>query len=289
MLLLVDGNNLWMRAFHATRHEAMTVGEESTASLVVFANTLLRHIREERPDRVAVCWDGGKSAYRLRLLPSYKANRTAGTSDRAKRERKLIKEFLSLAGVFHVERPGVEADDLIARYWHDAEEDVVLVSEDKDFLQLVGPTPQDHTCTVLRSTGERWDLVKLVEAGGVMPQNIPSVMALTGDASDNVIGVPGIGPVRAVQILSEAGWSLEAVEHPDVRQRLSQVLLNRVLVNLRLPLPGLNLPSPPPFEPTDRVSALYDGLLGFLEQYQLKGLIARALSGTLWVDGSRDD
>lgn len=289
MLLLVDGNNLWMRAWHATRHEAMTAGDESTASLVVFTNTLLRHIREEKPDRVAVCWDGGKSVYRTRLLPSYKANRTAGTSDRAKRERRLVKEFLSLAGVFHVERPGVEADDLIAKYWHDAEEDVVLVSEDKDFLQLVGVTPQGHDCTVLRSTGERWDVSQVVTKMGAAPMALPYVMALTGDDSDNVPGVPGIGPKTAVQLLGQSGWIFDAIDHPEVRQRAPQVKLSYVLVNLRLPLPGLELPAPPLFAPTVRDSALYDELLSFLEQYRMKGLIARALSGTLWVDGSPDD
>jgi len=289
VLLLVDANNLFLRAWHATRHEAMTVGEESTASLVVFTNTLLRHIREEKPDRVAVCWDGGGSAYRSRLLPSYKANRFAGTSDRAKRERKLIKEFLSLAGVFHVERPGVEADDLIAKYWHDAEEDVVLVSEDKDFLQLVGPNPQGHECVVLRSTGERWAPDDVYDKMDAFPLELPYVMALTGDVSDNVPGVPGIGPKKAVQLLREAGWWLGAIEHPDVRQMAPQVLLNHVLVNLRLPLPGLELPAPPPFTPTTRGSALYDGLLDFMERYRLKGLLARAVSGTLWVDGSEGD
>lgn len=250
-----------MRSWHATRTEAMTAGEDSTATMVVFTNILLRHIREEKPDRVVVCWDGGGSDYRLRLLPSYKGTRTKHLSMRTSRERMMIKQFLSLAGVFSVERTGVEADDLIAKYWHDAEDDVVIVSEDKDFLQLVGPNPQGRECTVLRSTGERWDLVKLVEVGGVMPQNIPSVMALTGDTSDNVIGVPGIGPVKAVKLLKEAGWSLEAIEDPKVREMLPQVFLNRILVNLRLPLPGLELAMPPLFEPTTRESALFDGLL----------------------------
>lgn len=188
-----------------------------------------------------------------------------------------------------MERPGVEADDLIAKYWHDAEEDILLVSEDKDFLQLVGYNPRVYPCSVLRSTGERWGAEEVAKKLGVTPQCLPYVMALTGDTSDNVPGVPGIGPVKAVQLLKEAGWLLEAIEHPDVRQMASQVKRNYVLVNLRLPLPGLELPVPPAFEPTTRDSALYDGLLSFLEQYQLKGLIARTLSGTLWVDGSADD
>lgn len=293
MILLVDGNNIWMRARFATQHEAMTAEGESTAALVVFTNILTRHIREEQPNRVAVCWDGGGSDYRTRILPSYKANRKEKSeATRGTRERLLVKEFLSLANVFHVERPGVEADDLIAKYWYDALEDVVIVSEDKDFLQLAGPVPRwpvemAGTCEILRSTGERWDLERVLAKMGALPKDIPSVMALTGDDSDNVIGAPGIGPVRAVQLLSEAGWDLRAIEDPRVREMLPLVLTNRVLVNLRLPLPGLELPAPPYFAPTRSGSALYPELMAFLERYQLKGLTARLLTATLWNDDSR--
>lgn len=288
MLLLLDGNNLFMRAWFATQHEAMTADGESTAALVVFTNTLTRHLREERPDRVVVCWDGGGSNYRLRLSPSYKANRREKTEDsRVSRERRLVKGFLSLANIFHVERPGVEADDLIAKYWHDADEDVVIVSEDKDFLMLVGATRRYGTCEVLRSTGERWNADKVREKTGAWPLELPSVMALTGDTSDNVIGVPGIGPVKAVQLLQDADWDLRAIEDPRVREMLPQVLTNRVLVNLRLPLPGLELPPPPPFVPTRLNSVLCPDLSAFLERYQLKGLTARLHTATLWDDDSR--
>lgn len=278
-----------MRAWFATQHEAMTADGESTAAMVVFTNTLTRHLREERPDKVVVCWDGGGSDYRTRLLPSYKANRKEKhEGGRVARERQQVKEFLSLANVFHVERPGVEADDLIAKYWHDAEESVVIVSEDKDFLQLAGATPRAYGCEIVRSTGERWNEARVKEKSGAWPRDIPSVMALTGDTSDNVIGVPGIGPVRAVQLLEEAGWDLQAIEDPRVREMLPQVLTNRVLVNLRLPIPGLQLPTPPYFAPTRSTSALYPELVTFLDRYQLKGLTARLLTATLWDDNSRN-
>lgn len=288
MLLLVDANNLFMRAWFATQHEAMTADGESTAAMVVFTNTLTRHIREERPERVVVCWDGGGSDYRTRLLPSYKANRKEkAEGSRVSRERQVIKEFLSLANIFHVERPGVEADDLIAKYWHDSDEDVVIVSEDKDFLQLAGRTSRRHHCVVLRSTGERWGGSQVYNKFSAHPQDLPSIMALTGDISDNVIGVPGIGPVKAVQLLSEAGWDLRAIEDPRVREMLPQVLTNRVLVNLRLPMPGLELSTPPYFAPTRNNSVLHPELVAFLDRYQLKGLTARLLTATLWDDDSR--
>jgi DNA polymerase-1 len=282
VLLLIDGNNLYMRSYYATLHDSMTADGESTAALVVFANTLTRHIREEQPDRVVVCWDGGGSDYRLRILPSYKANRLQKASE-VRTGRDQVKEFLSLAGVFQVERTGFEADDLIAKYWHDAEEEIVLVSEDKDFLQIAGPNPNLYPCEILRSTGERWNEARVHERLGAWPSEVPSVMALTGDDSDNVPGVPGIGPKKAVQLLSEAGWSLEAIDHPDVAQMLSQVLRNRVLVNLRMPVPGLILPPPPPFHPTSSASALYADFVEYLSRYHLKGLLSRLYSGTLWT------
>ncbi len=282
-LLLVDGNNLFARAWHATRNEAMTADGESTAALVVFTNILLRHIREEEPDRVVVCWDGGGSRYRSNLLPSYKANRRTATSMRTSRERLLVKEFLSLAGVFHSERPGVEADDLIAKYWYEAEEKIVLVSEDKDFLQLVGWNPRGYDCEVLRSTGERWNRFTVQDKFGIPPEWMTTWMALVGDTSDNIPGVPGIGPVRATQLVQEARGDLESIEDEKVRENLPQARLSRVLVNLRLPLPGLDAPPPPLFHPTSRDSSLYDGLIAFLGRYELKQLLARTMSGTLWM------
>jgi len=282
-LLLVDANNLFARAWHATRTEAMTADGESTAALVVFTNILLRHIREEQPDRVAVCWDGGGSHYRSNLLPTYKAHRRTATSMRSSRERFLVKEFLSLAGVFHTERPGVEADDLIAKYWHDAEEKIVLVSEDKDFLQLAVWNPNGYDCEVLRSTGERWNRFTVQDKYGIPPEWLPTWMALVGDTSDNIPGVPGIGPVKATQLVREARGDLESIEDPKVRENLPQARLSRVLVNLRLPLPGLEVPPPPRFHPTSRDSSTYDGLIEFLERYELKQLLARTLTGTLWM------
>lgn len=283
MLLLIDGSNLWARAWYATRNESMTADGESTAALVVFANTLSRHIREEKPDRVVVCWDGGGSAYRLRLLPSYKANRRAKHSA-LRTGRDQVHEFLALAGVAQVERSGVEADDLISRYWYDAEEKIVLVSEDKDFLQLASWNPQGYDCEVLRSTGERWNRFTVQEKLGASPEHLPLVMALTGDDSDNILGVPGIGPKKAVALLEEAGWTLESIEHPAVAQMLPQVLLNRVLVNLRVPIPGLLIPPPPPFRPTGSHSSVYAEFVGFLERYRLKGLLSRLYNGSLWTE-----
>jgi DNA polymerase-1 len=281
MILLVDANNLYARAWYATRNEAMTADGESTAAMVVFVNTLVRIIRTRRPDRVAVCWDGGSSVYRTRLLPSYKANRMAKISE-MRTGRDQVHEFLALAEMFQVERSGVEADDLIAKYWYDADEEVMVFSDDKDFLMLAGTNPQGHLCRVHRAQGAPWTDQMVFDHTGAWPKDLPDVMALTGDVSDNILGVSGIGPKKAVALLEESGWSLEAIERPEVQERLSQVLLNRVLVNLRLPLPGLLLPTPPAFKPTGAGSVLYVDLVDFMTRYELGALLTKLYTGTLW-------
>lgn len=287
MLMLVDGNNLFMRAHFATGREHMSAAGESTAALTVFANSLSRHVRQERPDRLAVCWDGGGSDYRHRLLASYKGNRTAQVDDAVRTTRDQVREFLALAGIFQVTRQGFEADDLIGRYWYDAGQDVLVLSNDKDFLQLAGPTPQGRACTILRlSSGgvpdERWDAARVYEHTGVAPRDIPSWMALTGDQGDNVPGVPGIGPKKALALLQEAGWDLGAVEDPAVAQHRQQAALSRLLVDLRLPVPGLVLAPPPPLRPTAPYSALFGPFVQFLDHYELKQIKNRLETGTLW-------
>lgn len=293
MLMVIDGNNLFVRAYHATDRQHLTANGESTAALTAFTGGLTRILREHRPDRLVFCWDGGGSAYRTRLLPDYKGNRNGSPkhSEVYRQYMKQTRQFLALSNIHQCSRPGFEADDLVARYWFDAEEEVLIVSNDKDFFQLTGPNPQGHECRILRiSSGgvpnELWDAKRVEQHTKVPPVHIPSWMALTGDDSDNVPGVHGIGPVRAAALLRAAGWVLDAVEDPSVRQARSQVLKNRLLVNLRLPVPDLELPPVPPFEPTGSHSALFISFEDFLKRYSMQGMLGRLYRGELWADAA---
>lgn len=289
MLLLIDANNLFMRAHFATAREHMSAGGENTAALVVFAEGIVRHIRTERPDRVAVCWDGGRSDYRAGLLPSYKSSRAAEQPQDVRTQRDQVREFLAVAGIHQIVRPGFEADDLVSRYWYDAEEPVVIVSNDKDFFQLAGANPQGHPTEIVRLSGggapnERWNARKVREHTGVPPRHIPSWMAITGDPGDDVPGVQGIGPKKALQALQGAGWVLESIEDPAIRQAHAQVVLSRLLVNLRLPVPGLVLPRPPKCSPTTVGSAMYGDFVRFLQQYRMARMLSRLSTGRLWEE-----
>lgn len=293
--LVIDANNILVRSMKATEGRvSLSSHGVPTAALLVFINTLSRYIREIEPDRVAACWDGGRSTYRLSIDPDYKAARSERTEEPDTGAFALAKEFLSLANIHHVERPGVEADDLIAGYWRMRSEvdPFFILSGDKDFLQLL-----DDNTFQIRPGGihaspetERWDAARVREAMGCTPEQIPLVMALTGDSGDGVLGVPGFGTKTAVKALVAHEWSLgrllmtaDPKWAPKVAGRQDQVVKAKRLVDLREPGPDILLPPPPLFEPTYPDKTMFSALLHFLTKYELASVETRVINGTLWT------
>jgi DNA polymerase-1 len=250
--LYVDANNLAMRAVHASQGHALSSGGVPTGALMIFANTLCKIIAEETPAYVGVAWDG-QSKYRRGLLPSYKANRKAPPVDAAEKDDAflLMWGFLDAAGIPSFRHSDYEADDLIASWWHNAygvgEDAIVIASGDKDFFQLTGENPAGMKTTVRRfgpaiDPADYWDDERVATELGFENYHWPLVTALTGDVSDNVIGVPGIGPKRAVKLLARNDWDLgKALE--EIPEHRETVLRNLKLVDLRTaPLATLELP-----------------------------------------------
>jgi DNA polymerase-1 len=289
-LLLIDGNNLLIRAVEATRRSAMNSDDGTdTSALVVFIKTASRYIREEKPYRVMVFWDSGPD-WRKNLYRDYKAQRPQVTDEYRSVTRRLIREFLSLARVPWSYLPGYEADDLIAAHWRYAREPVVILSSDKDFAQLLGQTPTGYPCTQIRISSyntptDRWDEQKVCEHYGCTPEQRPLVMSLVGDAADNIPGVKGIGEVKAIKHLSAAGWDLAAVEHPPIAMArdLGEIARWRMLVDLR-DVPYEMIPTGPgPFMPvTPGPDAAWQTLWKWLDDLQLRDIQRRLLAGELW-------
>lgn len=290
-LLLVDGNNLLMRSIHAMGRSGLTSSDGvPTGPLLGFINTLSKHVVEEKPDRLVVCWDGGRSEYRVALDPEYKAHRLAMEPDAEEHKRgsfALAKEFCTLAGIHHVERTGVEADDVIAYYWRRAEpgDKVVILSSDKDFLQLVR---EDRVEQVrLSSAGtptDRWTWERVVTEMGCAPEDLASAMALAGDTSDNVPGVPRFGMKTAVKTLAAQNWSLGDLvrDHPRVAPYAERVEKNLALVDLTRQLAGLELPALPLFDPTRPGKAMFPHLVTFLRRYQMNTVLVRISESSMW-------
>jgi DNA polymerase-1 len=293
--LLIDGNNILFRAVEATRNAAMRSADgTSTSALVVTVKTIARYVRQYQPYRVAVLWDPPGSTvpnWRKVLYPAYKANRPAASDNYRTDTRILVSTFLTLAGLPQLSVPGQEADDLIAAYWRRDPGKVVILSNDKDLLQLVGPTPLGGFCHQVRVSSadtptDFWSLEHVESHFGCTPAQLPYVLALAGDQSDNIPGVPNIGPKFAVKHMAAAGWVLDAVTHQGIKDHREQVDLYLQLVDLRRPPADAamqSLPTLAAFRPTGPApDDAWRGLWEFLDTFQLRQFQRQLLAGELW-------
>lgn len=286
-VLLVDGNNLAVRAIKAAERAGMSADGISTGPILVFINTLSRYVRELEPDRMVVCWDAGPSARRMALYPEYKAHRPQRDAEEDEERRttfSVIKEFLTLSGIHHVAQRGYEADDVIAGYWAAHRHDrVVILSNDKDFFQLLEPPTEQIRVGASSEPTDRWSAERVRGVYGCTPAQIPSLMALTGDSSDGVPGVRGIGPKRAAQVMADVGWNFTALAtHPKLAGHYDQAVMCYKLVDLRSPFEGLHLAPVPRFRPTVQGDVLFPDLMGYLSRYKLDSVTRRVQVGQLW-------
>jgi len=247
-LYLVDAMSNIHRAYHAIQRLSTSAGRPTNA-IYGFVTMLRKMLRERSPDYLAVAWDGSKRTARHEAYSGYKANRPTMQEDLAG-QLPEIRRVLDAYRIPVLELSGYEADDVIgtlAKRGADAGFDVVIVTADKDMLQLVGPGVRVfHTGkeTFLDEAGVR-------EFFGVPPEQVVDVLALMGDSVDNVPGVPGVGQVTAKKWISSYGSLERLLEKIDevpgrvgesLRQHREDALLSRSLVQIPTDLPI-------PFEP----------------------------------------
>ena len=207
---LVDGPSYLYRAYHAIGHLSSSRGLPTNATLGV-TMMLWKLLREDRPTYMGIAWDAPGPTFRHERFEQYKIQRPGMPKDLVEQLPWVRRSFEAL-GLPVLEARGYEADDILAtvvrRLQDRASLDVVLVTGDKDALQLVGP--RVRVVSVAGRTGERvdYDAAKVEERWGVPPARIPDVLALMGDSIDNIPGVPGIGEVTAQKLGREFG-SLE--------------------------------------------------------------------------------
>ena len=251
-LFLVDGYALIYRSYFAFINRPLTnsAGENTSAAWGV-ANFLIRILEEHAPDYLAVVFDAGRS-HREKIFPDYKATREKMPDDL----RAGIPRIRELVEAFHgpvVELDGYEADDVIGTLAARARSqgiDVVIVSGDKDFYQLIEPGVELLNPGRGGPVGvaEEWVTVDTASAKfGVEPTQVIDYLALVGDSSDNVPGAPGVGPKTAVSLLDEFG-SLDAlIERAEevkgkrareaLTEHVDQVRLSRELVTIGTDVP----------------------------------------------------
>ncbi|MGW5350374.1 DNA polymerase I [Streptomyces sp. NPDC004031] len=242
--MLLDGHSLAYRAFYALPVENFsTATGQPTNAIYGFTSMLSNTLRDEQPTHLAVAFDVSRKTWRFDEYPEYKATRTK-TPDEFRSQVELIGELLDAMGVRRFAVEGFEADDVIATLATQAEElgyEVLIVTGDRDSFQLVS----DHVTVLYPTKGvselTRYTPEKVEEKYGLTPRQYPDFAALRGDPSDNLPGIPGVGPKTATKWISEFGSFDALVERVDevkgkageaLRAHLDAVKLNRRLTEM---------------------------------------------------------
>jgi len=224
-LLLVDGSALLHRAYHA--YPSLTTRKGQVVGAVYgVVSMLISALTEEEPTRVVVAWDLPKPTFRHSLYVAYKAHRVKADEEMVE-QIPLVKELIGTMGLTQIEEVGYEADDIIGTLAQKQEGEVVILTGDQDTMQLVTPTVKVLTPSRGRIPAQLYGPEQVKEKYGVNPAQIVDYKALTGDASDNIPGVRGIGPKGAAQLLTEYktldGIYAHLEEIPErVREKLTE-------------------------------------------------------------------
>ncbi len=283
LLVLVDGSSYLYRAFHAMPHLSSSRGEP-TGAVYGVVNMLRRLLKDYNPQHMAVVFDAPGKTFRDELYAAYKAQRPPMPEELAVQIAPL-KEIIAALGIPLIEVAGVEADDVIGTLSREAAErgrSILIVTGDKDMAQLVN----ERVFLVDTMTETRYDRAAVMEKFGVPPERIVDFLALVGDTSDNIPGVPGVGPKTAAKWLQQYGSLDEIIRHApqiagkageNLRAALERLPLARQLLticcNVKLPLTSEDLARRPP--DTERLRALYG-------RFEFKNWLAE-LGGGAWA------
>ena len=279
-LYLIDGSGFIFRAYHSmpplTRADGTPVG-----AVYGFVNMILKLTEKATSDYVAVIFDAGRHTFRNRIYPEYKAHRPLPPEDLIL-QFPLVRDATIAMNLPAIELDDYEADDIIATYTRHAQAqgmEVVIVSSDKDLMQLVGEGVSLYDAMKNKTINE----AEVKEKFGVMPNRVRDVLALMGDASDNVPGVPSIGPKTAADLINEYGDFAHLLDNlANIKQQkrrevlennLDKAKISYELVGLHydVPLPvaleDLKLHTPDPQKLADFLRGMgFKSLVGRLEE-----------------------
>jgi len=213
-LYLIDGHSQIYRAYYAPFRDLTSPTGEPTRATFVFCQMLLSFIRQRKPTYLAMAVDGpAAKLLRRRLYPDYKITRKPAPDDFHPQARRIM-EIVRKMGIPVLELEGYEADDILATAaarLASPELDVVLVSRDKDLDQLIGP----HCTLYDPMKDEMIDAAGIEREKGYRPDQAVEVQTLTGDSTDNIPGVPGVGPKTAGRLIARYGTAEEVIAHAD--------------------------------------------------------------------------
>ncbi|HLX11176.1 MAG TPA: DNA polymerase I, partial [Bacteroidota bacterium] len=249
-LFLLDGMALAYRAYFSfISHPLINSKGENTSAIYGFVNALMKILNDEKPEHIAVAFDTRHPTFRHVMYERYKATRQKMPEDLSSQMDRM-KQVILAFNVPLIELKGYEADDIMGTLARQAEKEGIetyLVTGDKDFMQLISPLIRMYRPGKRGDEWETLDESAVKEKFGVTPEHVIDVLGLTGDASDNVPGVAGIGEKTAIPLVQEYGTietilaSLDKIPQKGVRQKLidhrEDALLSKKLVTIDINVP----------------------------------------------------
>ena len=239
-LYLIDGSSYIFRAFFGVRQQLSTSNGFPTNALYGFINMLQKVIREEKPDYLVVAFDSPDKTFRHKIYPNYKANRDAPPEELS-RQFPYFEPLVKAYGLSSIRRPGFEADDIIGTLAKKGQQkglDIVIVSGDKDMMQLISP----HIYMLDTMKNKKFMDKEVVEKFGVQADKVVEVMGLMGDSSDHIPGVKGVGPKTAAELIRKFGSieslykRIDEVEKKNLKEKLERdkenAFMSRELVSI---------------------------------------------------------
>ncbi len=275
-LFLLDGTALAYRAHFAMARSGLSTPEgQPSGATYGFALTLRKLLEDEKPDHIAVAFDPPGPTFRHKMFKAYKATREK-IPDELVGQLPWLRDLVRAHGISIYEVPGFEADDVIGTLTRQAEArgyDVRIVTGDKDFMQLISPRVKLYNVFKQDAAVVIEDEKSVLEKFGTDPEHVIDVLAIMGDASDNVPGVKGIGEKGATKLIQQFGSVAGVLEHLDeikgkareyIERDREQMLLSRELVTI-----ATNVPLSPGFDaigapaPDAKSLRAFFGKLGF--------------------------
>ncbi|MDD4601674.1 MAG: 5'-3' exonuclease H3TH domain-containing protein, partial [Negativicutes bacterium] len=242
-VVIIDGSSLIHRAFYALPLLTTASGQYTNA-VYGFATMLIKLINDIKPDSIVVALDKGKVTFRTEKFSQYKANRKATPTELAE-QFPLVKELLNAFNIAMIEQDGFEADDIIgtlAKKASDQKHEVIIVTGDRDALQLINP----NTKVLLTKKGisemELYSEKEFRAKYGVAPIQLIDLKGLMGDSSDNIPGVPGVGEKTAMKLIGEFGSVENVLDNIDnisgkklqenIRNNVESAILSKQLATI---------------------------------------------------------
>ena len=296
-LLLVDGHYYLYRSYYAIRDLKNSRGEPTNA-IYGFVKALRKMLLDLKPDFAAVIWDAGLPERRTTLQPAYKQHREEMPHD-LDLQQEPLRQVIPHLGVKNILLPNTEADDLIASYAvaaRNKEIECVIATNDKDILQVVDDRVLIYSVAKADLEGKEasYTLLGIPEVRAkweVEPHQIADILALTGDAADNIPGIPGVGKKTAAKWIQRYGSLNALLAASDLDSKISaklnpfreQVMQNRLMVAL-----DLDLPLPLSLEELE-INPCYPDLVKALRNFEFQSLTAaiekEAAAWGILIDG----